>query len=372
MNRLIVNLLFLSSLLFIFACEYDPVIINDNTNLTNSNVEVVLNRAQTNALLASGINPLHGERLEQKTVTLFGKTYEGVAINDYFLTNDQLNKMADENQSNKRLFASTNRVLVPEVGKRTIRIGGVIDGVDALAPSLLVALNEAIGKYNALNMVKLDLEYNEITEAEAFASLDQGGPFDIIVFQDSDTSFVGNFDGVATYPIDGNPGDLFGLNPAIANYSPKNITLVMMHEIGHTIGMVHADFLTRRSCGNTDPLDAELGDLLGVPNVTSVCNIAGTDNTGDLVDAVMTACGFFRYATADFTEEDADSFRKLYAQVDLPCADDLDNGEDPNDGNPGQDFIFCVELPASSIDFIIQVLGIDFYQNLVAAGVVCP
>jgi len=393
MKRFIFYSFLLTSLLFIFSCEKDYVefpetvieassnTFEGNTGNENHNIKVILTRAQTNALLASGINLFNGEVPEKSTINLFGKKLEGVAINDLFFTYDQLDRMVEDNRSGKKLFASTNRITLPVAGKRTLRVGGVTDGPNALVSIQRQATINAVGKYNALGMNKLDLNFVDVTNAEAMAATDENGPIDIVVYQDVTIGFVGNFDGKATFPDQGNPGTSLGLNTNTAGYTLKNNTLLLMHELGHTLGMVHADFRTRTTCGNTDPLDPVLGDLLGIPEITGVCHLTGTDGSGNLDNAVMTACGFFRYATADFTTEDANSFRALYAQVDLVCEDGQQNPNNPDypdyPNNPYGEIPqvnnnVCVPLPAPVVDLIVQILGQDFYNLLMSIGIVCP
>jgi len=137
---------------------------------------------------------------------------------------------------------------------------------------------------------------------------------------DSRGSFVGNFDGMASFPFDGNSGSFIGFAAVTSDYSLKDNTILVMHELGHTLGMAHSDFLTRRTCPGTPVLDPIIGDLLGLPNATEVCNIARKDPSGNHTISVMQACGFFRWPTVDFTKKDKDAFRILYSQVELPCA----------------------------------------------------
>jgi len=420
MKRIIICSLFFATLSIFISCENDYVEIEESTieNKNNVSVEyhnakVILNRGQTNALFNNGINPLFGGAPEKVTANIFGKTLEGIFTGDYFFPYEQLDRMSEYQKPGKRLFASTNRILLPEVGKRIVRVGAVVDGADALSENLLQAVEDAIDKYNALGMIKLKLEYVEVTEEEANNGADEGGTIDIVTFTDSVGDFVGDFDGRSTFPDLGNPGPYLGFSTYTSNYNLKDNTLLALHELGHCLGMAHADFLTRKTCGNTQPLDSELGDLLGVPGVSRVCNIAGTDDSGDLTDAVMTACGFFRYPTANFTAEDARSFTRLYSQVDLPCAveqpeepgqpqeqgQNNGNGEDgqdaigSQDGEDGQDQVIilgadgepiedhgipdinfnkCIELPARVVDLVVEVLGDDFYQTLISIGIICP
>ncbi len=282
-------------------------------------VNKLLNNGETKALLNNGINPLTGN-VEKLSTTLFNRSIEGYKINDYFVDSKQLSMMTNAlNEGNSKLFATTNRIGLPIKGKRRIRVGAVINGVDKLDRKQSRTVQAAVIKYNQLGMKKLTFRFVEITEQEAINGFDEKGPIDITIFVDSDNSFVGNADGRAFFPNNRNPGEFIGLNSNTINLGLKNLQLLLMHELGHTIGMAHSDFLTRGTCGNTNPLDPELGDLAGVPNVSSVCNIVGTDSSGNFSNSVMRACGFFIFHTPNFTTEDRKSFRRLYRQVGLPC-----------------------------------------------------
>jgi len=367
MKKLILIPLFFSCLMVFYSCEKEqissvPVPVDTVQAVERGEVVPILKRTQTNALFNAGINPLHGGKIEKTTINLFGKRMTGVLVSDYFFPMKQLDEMAGQDKlGGERLFASTNRVTLPANGKRTIRVGGITNGVDRLPAAVNQAVAAAVSKYNQLNLNKLQFQYVGITEAEANAGADANGPIDIIAFVDSDNSFVGNADGRATFPDAGNTGPFFGLSTNTSNYSLKENTILAMHEIGHTLGMAHADFLTRSTCGNNQPLDPELGDLLGIPAVTEVCNITGTDDSGDFSNSIMRACGFFVFSSANFTSEDVNAFKKLYSQVDIPCADD-GPGQNPN----------CVTLPSFVVNYIINTNGINFYNQLIALGIVCP
>lgn len=318
-------ILSLITILF-FACDtenesaIEPI---DNSEVFDaSNLKVLLTRGETNALIANGVNPFVEENVERKEVSIFGKIINGVSMGDYFFQEDNLTNMVKAYNKSDNLtarFASTNRIALPEVGKRTLRVGSVSDGIDAIPTNLTEPILSAIGQYNLLNMAKLNMQHVQITEAEANAGADENGPIDIILFLDSRGFFVGNFDGRAFFPDNGNPGFAIGFSASTNNFSVKNNTLLVLHEMGHTLGMAHSDFLTRATCGNTQALDPVLGDLLGISEVTGVCNIAGTDGSGNEFVSVMRSCGFFIWPVGTFTSKDKDAFRVLYSQVELPC-----------------------------------------------------
>jgi len=351
-------LLFLSCVLFFVACEQESM--NDQIN-TEANTSVILTKKQSKALLANGINPIT-EDLETITLEALGKTMSGIKVGDYFLTNDQINSMAEANYSSleSRLFASTNRVSLPQYGKRTLRVAGVATGVDRLPNKSLTALSQAVSRYNQLGMAKLNMSFSAVSEAEANNGADFFGPLDIIVFVDSDRSIIsGGSRALATFPNAGNPGPFVALSADLNDFSLDNITSLVQHELGHTIGMVHADFLTRRTCGNQTALDPVLGDLVGVPNVTEVCNIVGTDDSGNFDNSIMRACGIF--VIPNFTNEDVDAFRKLYSEIEIPCAGNDNNNDDDDGGNNN-----CV--PQSEVSDLPQY----FIDILISVGLVCP
>ncbi len=319
------------SLLFVlfFACdtENEPEIETTDTSkeLDALNIEPLLTRKETSTLVAQGINPVTENSIERKEVALFGKSIRGLAIGDYFIPKTDLTEMTEayfsKSNGETERYASTNRIRLPKFGRRNIRVGVITNGSDAIPKKLRRSVRQAVFNYNSLNMHKLRMTYVQISEAEANRGRDEGGKIDIVIFLDPTGNFVGNgFDGRAFFPSNGNPGRAVGLGNTTKNYSKKNNTLLIMHELGHTLGMAHSDFLTRATCDNTEPLNPRLGDLAGIPEVNGVCNIAGTDPSGNQFILVMRSCGFFIWPLEDFTTKDKDAFRVLYSQVKLPCA----------------------------------------------------
>jgi len=328
-----------------------------------ASTDLLLTKPQVNVLLANGINPLQGEKVTKLSTEIFGQQVDGIATSDYFLSYEQIDDMVQDGSGKRsKLYATTNRINLPQYGKRTIRVGGVINGIDGLNNQQLLALSSAVRQYNNLFLKKLRFQFVTITEAEANNGRDNRGPIDIIAFTDSRDNFVRDADGRATFPANGNPGPFFGIDVNTRNFTLKNNTILIMHEMGHTLGMAHADFRTRRTCGNVQPLDPVLGDLLGVQNVTGVCQIPGTDASGDFENSIMRACGFFVFRSASFTSEDRRAFKRLYAQVESPC-----------DQSPQVNVnVNCKNLSQANRDYIIRYYGAETLAYYIQIGVICP
>ncbi|WP_394972937.1 M57 family metalloprotease [uncultured Croceitalea sp.] len=261
----------------------------------------------------------------------------GYLIGDYFISNDEMDIYSNEleelissskNQSStsksvqastQKAFASTARIKLPRKGKRTIKIGFNNLGPSSLNNTILRGLQQAAQRYNNLNLNKIKFQVIPLEERDGFRRL-RLGKIDTYVINDVDFSIVprGSFaDAFARFPVNGNPGRIIGFNPNAAAFTQQEAMILLMHEIGHTIGMAHSDFRTRRSCtGNTVPFRNPLGDLAGVRFVDGVRHIPGTDDTGNFTNSLMRACGFFAFN--GFTGEDKRAFRRLYSNVGFP------------------------------------------------------
>ncbi|UII23565.1 M57 family metalloprotease [Fulvivirga ligni] len=145
------------------------------------------------------------------------------------------------------------------------------------------ALNLAISRYNALG---LEISFLRVT-----------GAADITVY--SSGSGAG---GVAGFPSGGNPYPYINVLPGTTSYGMNVTTHVMVHEIGHSIGIRHTDWFNRSySCGS--------GGNEGDGGV-GACHVPGTPTTYDS-RSVFLSC-FSANATGQFSYYDEILLHYLY------------------------------------------------------------
>lgn len=102
----------------------------------------------------------------------------------------------------------------------------------------------------------------------------------------------------AEFPSNNRPGRVIQLERGMADHN--TITEIMMHEMGHAIGLRHSDWRTRRSCGSIDPESA---------NPEGAIHIPGTDNTGNSTNSIMVSCDL---VGPNFKRQDRIALRDLY------------------------------------------------------------
>ncbi len=124
------------------------------------------------------------------------------------------------------------------------------------------ALASAINEYNALTTsIKMTLQYS--------------GSGDIKVIPSNN---VGSLLAKAGFPgSSGRPYPLIRIKPSADNLSDNLLTGILMHELGHCIGLRHQDFRTRSSCSS------------GYPESGYVAYIPGTP-TSDREPSIMLTC----------------------------------------------------------------------------------
>lgn len=280
---------------------------------------VALNDLQKEALLFMGINAYNKDikRINSSEFVPSG----GLSINDQVVTNDQLHqyvanfKNVKNGNVDAKHYASTSRVATPG-GFRTVRVAIVNFGNISLNQTVINGTFDAVQRYNDLNMNRLNMKFLSLSESDARARF-SNGTIDVLIFNDR-PNYTGvsgtTFDAFSLYPSNGNPGRLIGFNPTGRALNRTQAATLIMHELGHTLGMVHSDFFTRVSCnGNGNPVGGPLGDVgPAIPEVTGVFHIGGTDTTGGFTDSIMRACGFFGFNSSTFRSQDVTAFRQLY------------------------------------------------------------
>ncbi|MEB3346539.1 M57 family metalloprotease [Aquimarina gracilis] len=215
---------------------------------------------------------------------------KGVAVEDMFLTFDQINELSQNVVGpHEKQYRTTNLVTgLPRVIKVSVDPDLGTLGSDAL--------DAMIDMYNAEN---LQLTFERTTfglkgkkkadiEVTEFYELESGG-------------FI-TLGRAAGFPNrKGNPAKGFGINSRwfeLLNPSLAEVTGTMAHEVGHCIGFRHTDYMTRESCGqNVNEGNAGVGAI----------HIDGTPTVSDAT-SLMQACG-----PADrFNQNDITALNVLY------------------------------------------------------------
>ncbi|WP_245957342.1 M57 family metalloprotease [Chitinophaga flava] len=232
----------------------------------------VINKIKNEGFSTNGIIKVEG-----------GYVVEG----DIFLSEKSL---ANKSSSPQIRIAKTEqyrtRNLISVSGTRVITIS-----VTGLPPAYIAAADEAIARYNALNL--------RLT----FQRINSGGNIDI---QNADLG-PGILGRSAGFPdAQGNPPSPILLNAGYIGNSPDQsyIATIIAHEIGHTIGFRHTDYFNRGySCGYSNPNDE--GDA-GVGAI----NIPGTPTAED-PNSWMLACAG-NNVNRPFNTNDQIALRTLY------------------------------------------------------------
>ena len=173
----------------------------------------------------------------------------------------------------------TNNLVNPGV----IQVIGYTGGSNGLTLNMQTALLQAVNEYNNLNLtIRFDLTFAPSTNG------------DIIVYKTSGGSIAG-------FPANGKPYKWIALSDSFSSVSVSVLKILLMHEIGHSIGLRHTDWFSRQSCGqNVSEGDAGVGAI----------HIPGT-TTGFDPDSIMLAC--FTFSTnGGFSANDIIALQFLY------------------------------------------------------------
>ncbi len=191
-------------------------------------------------------------------------------------------KKSNQSGADARQYSTHNLV---DQGK-TIRVVGRTGWFSGLGGKEQQALRRAVSNYNALNLnLKFELSFGN-------------GNGDIIVYNNFWNFF--SVGGQAEFPSNGNPGknvQIFGTWRI-----SENVTMgILIHEIGHCLGLRHTDWFDRASCGGYTLNEGEAG--------VGANHIEGTPTEAD-GNSVMLSC--FSGNNFNFSEYDVVALETLY------------------------------------------------------------
>jgi hypothetical protein len=238
---------------------------------------------------------------DTNNIVPFGKGY--IVENDIFITAEELKFGIHEGTAIRvakdEQYRTTNLVTgLPRV--LTVRC-------DALPANIVTATDEAITRWNN---IRLGLTFTRVTSGTA----------DIVIrsttISGGTIAFTGNSlnDVFSGFPsATGNPSPFINLNTAYINsatYIPWAATIIQ-HEMGHTVGMRHTDYMNRAfSCGS--------GGAEVDPGVGTVY-IPGTP-TGPEANSFMLACAPGSNTSRSFQPNDVLALSQLYNASHVPAA----------------------------------------------------
>lgn len=239
---LVMILLFLG----VTSCEKDEI-----SSMEAPLQELEITKRVIEQVKALNYNP---EGIKVITYNKAGATKQGFLVEgDVLLTPEHLKVTASEQATTKQYrseFIATNN--------RTLSLFAYNSGSKALSSKMQAALVSAVYEYN--NSICTGLKFN-LTFGATYGSQS-------IEIE----KLVGYGGGVAMMPSgNGEPGEWIGIYDYMEQYSQAKISQLFLHEMGHTVGLVHTD----------DPI-AEYGDV----------HIPGTPTGADSNSVMMTAGGY--------------------------------------------------------------------------------
>ena len=224
-----------------------------------------------------------------------------ITFADFEATILQLEQAGDGSSKSGRTeaFRTINLVSSPDTGIRNITIEVFTDNI---TPTEVKGISDAIAEYNALN---LRLQFTLVENpSPTFPFLVSGG---IVV----DRRSVPGVGGSADFPANGDPGDVIVLNLDVPTAPAADIKHLFLHELGHTLGLRHSDFQTRRSCveAGVETMESNEGEGRG----GAIC-IDGTNCNGNETNSVWSACWLLGSVPGTFLGEDETALNNLYQQ----------------------------------------------------------
>lgn len=253
------------------------------------------------------------------------KTDNGYVVeHDIFLTEENFKDLViisnDQKITDQNGRGVEPDVLFPKHYRTTNIVGGMPRVINVFMhpdfnQHMQNSLNIALGRYN-------DLSYSSIR----FQRTNQAALANISIIPITNVNYYAR----ASWPSNGEPGSTIWVNTGIytSTNSLANAATVIAHEIGHTIGFRHTDYMNRSfSCesgGAESNVDSD-GTLIGAHH------IAGTP-TEPSADSWMLACIDYN-VNRPFTREDATAIGVVYpAATPVQRRERLNGGERLNHG----------------------------------------
>lgn len=179
---------------------------------------------------------------------------------DIELTKDELRMLQSFDASLEKQYRTNNLVT-----DNFITIIGYTGSPYNLTSKMRTGLQWAVDNYNAINTdITFSLSFTTSTNA------------DIVVYRDPNNQAGG---GVAGFPANGAPYKWVRIYNGMENFDFNTNEHVMVHEIGHCMGLRHTDWFDKSGCGR-GPESA---------GSTGAVHIPGTPTTID-VNSMMISC----------------------------------------------------------------------------------
>jgi hypothetical protein len=211
-------------------------IVSCNKSAAPEPASADLSKDEKALIMTAGFNENWAERTQDGSYLIEG---------DILLTKEQLQKMANATPSH-------NLVIANEEHYRTFELVNTNGGIRTITVSLgsgfpahySTGLDQALAHYNSLN---LNVRFQRVAS---------GGEIQITGAKLGSAAGGGCILGQsAGFPTGGNPAPGFKLSTSRCATTYLNTAAkadeVMAHELGHTIGFRHTDYVNRASCGST-------------------------------------------------------------------------------------------------------------------------